>query len=84
MIPEAYSTEVQQLLSRNPGSSYLLTEASCSSLTARSGDGNLIYAVFFGPYPDQATACLASSRISADSYVKRLDNVTADDQTIEC
>jgi serine/threonine-protein kinase len=81
--PTAYESEVTGLLARHPGASYLLTEGSCSSLRQRV-DGNLIYAVYLGPFPSPDAACTTRNRMGADSYVKRLDTTTPADRLWSC
>jgi serine/threonine-protein kinase len=75
---------IKRLLDRHRGSSYLLTEASCSSLRARLSDGGRIYVVYYGPFATQAEACQARVEVGSDSYVKRLDNVSPIDQIVKC
>jgi hypothetical protein len=84
VIPGKQQAEVQRLLANYPGSSYLLTELSCSSLRARLADGRSIYAVYYGPFATQTEACAARTRAGGDSYVKRLDNVRPDNHIVEC
>jgi serine/threonine-protein kinase len=81
--PATHRSRVADLLAAHPGASYLLTEGSCSSLRQRL-DGNLIYAVYRGPFPSQAAACAAKDQAGGDSYVKKLDDTTPADQLWSC
>jgi len=82
VIPSAYAQDVQTNLSNHPGSKYLLTAGSCSSLTPMSSSGTMIYAVYGGPFDTLAAACVAASRFSDEAYVKVLNNVTPPDQSV--
>jgi hypothetical protein len=83
--PTQYQAAIGGLLTRYPGSSYLLTSGSCTSLRQADTDGNPIYAVYTGPYPSQDEACAARAQ-SGDphAYVKVLDNTTPPDQIWTC
>ncbi len=81
--PDTYPEDVAVLLADHPGAEYLLTEDSCASLRQEL-DGNRIYSVYEGPYPDQATACAARARVGGDAYVKRLDDTTPPEQLWTC
>jgi hypothetical protein len=82
--PDSYASAVQGFLDGFPGSSYLYAPNSCRSIRARSGNGDGIYAVYYGPYPSLTEACAVRRRIGGDSYVRRLDEVTPADQNIIC
>ena len=56
------------------GSQYVLTRGGCSSMRQELPDGSLIYAVYVGPYPDQASACAVQPGIGELAYVKRMDD----------
>jgi hypothetical protein len=81
-----YADDVAAQLAAHPGSAYLLTEGSCSSLRQRLPDGRSIYAVYLGPFPTQAAACAERNGVDAGAgaYVKALDNVTPAEQLWEC
>lgn len=79
-----YSADVRALLDSHPGSMYTLTQGGCSSMRQQLPDGSLIYAVYTGPYPDQAAACAARAQVGGDAYVKRMDDVTPAEQLWEC
>jgi serine/threonine-protein kinase len=82
--PASYAAGVTALLSSNPEAKYVLTQGACSSLRQQTADGDQIYAVYLGPYPDQAAACEVSTGIGGGVYVKRMDATTPADQTWEC
>ncbi len=74
--PGGYVSAISNLLTRYPGSSYLRTNATCSSLRPSDNDGDPIYSVFYGPYATLPEACAALSR-APGAYVRILDVVTA-------
>ena len=82
--PASYASGVTALLSGNPEAKYVLTQGACSSLRQQTADGDQIYAVYLGPYPDQASACAVSTEIGGGVYVKRMDDRTPPEQTWEC
>jgi serine/threonine-protein kinase len=82
--PAAYAADVRALMSSRPGAMYTLTRGGCSSMRQQLDDGSLIYAVYVGPYPDQATACAARSAVGGSAYVKRMDNSTPATQLWQC
>ena len=80
--PSVYAQDVQTNLASHPGSKYLLTLGSCSSLNRMSQAGTMIYTVYGGPYDTLAQACVAASRFPDQSYVKIMDAATAPDQAL--
>ena len=68
----------------DPGAKYVLTQGACLSLRQSMPDGSQIYAVYLGPYPDQAAACTVSIEFGGGAYVKRMDNTTPPEQTWQC
>ena len=79
-----YAADVQTLLDAHPAARYTLTQGGCSSMRQQLPDGTLIYAVWAGPYPDQASACAARTQFGEGAYVKRMDNSTPPDQLWQC
>ena len=75
---------VSRLMAGRPDAKYLLTRGGCSSMRQQLPDGSPIYAVYVGPYPDQAAACAARSAIGGNAYVKRMDNSTPPEQMWTC
>jgi serine/threonine-protein kinase len=82
--PASYAEDVRNLLGVDPRARYVLTEGACSSLRQRTDEGNQIYAVYLGPYPDQTSACTVSTGIGGGVYVKRMDTTTPPEQTWSC
>ncbi|MGY2126965.1 hypothetical protein [Blastococcus sp. SYSU DS0617] len=82
--PAAYAADVRTLLNSRPDAKYLLTRGSCTSMRPALSDGTLIYSVWIGPYPDQATACAARAVVGGGAYVKRMDNTTPPEQLWQC
>jgi serine/threonine-protein kinase len=82
--PATYPADVSTLLASRSDAKYLLTEGGCSSMRQRTAEGTQIYAVYVGPYPDQAAACAARSAIGGNAYVKRMDNSTPPEQLWTC
>ncbi|QCO97328.1 DUF805 domain-containing protein [Arthrobacter sp. 24S4-2] len=81
-VPATYAEDVQANLASHPGSKYLLTLGSCSSLNPMSNTGTMIYAVYGGPFDTLAQACVAASQFADEAYVKVLDNTTPPDQSV--
>lgn len=84
VTPGAYAHQMTDLLSRFPGSSYLLTRGACSSFRQEMTTGEDIFVAFYGPFATAAEACAARASGPADAYVKRLDNVTDSSTAIDC
>jgi serine/threonine-protein kinase len=82
--PAAYRADVAGLMAGHPDARYLLTDGLCSSLRQRMPDGSVIYAVYLGPFPDQASACAVRRGIGGESYVKVLDDTTPPDRIWTC
>lgn len=79
-----YAADVQTLLDAHPTAEYTLTQGGCSSMRQQLPDGTLIYAVWAGPYPDQASACAARTQFGEGAYVKRMDDSTPADKLWPC
>ena len=82
--PATYAVDITTLLESNPGSQYVLTRGGCSSMRQELPDGSQIYAVYVGPFPDQAAACTVQAGIGGLAYVKQMDDVTPPEQLWEC
>ena len=78
--PGLYEAEVQQALNDHPGSSYLRTDQTCSSLN-QSYEGNPIYAVYQAAGYELEGLCQAAG--SLGGYARWLNN-TADPNTDPC
>ncbi len=72
--PSRNTADIQRFLTANPGSKYLRTDQSCQSLRQRTPSGQVIYAVFLGPFATMAEACTALGNAPSGAYVKPLDN----------
>jgi serine/threonine protein kinase len=70
VTPGRYPTDVAALLGVAPGSHYLLTAGSCGLFADRTSTGDLIYAVYLGPFDSLQEACSARTRPGA--VVRRL------------
>lgn len=73
IVRNPYPDQVRAALGRNPGSYYLRTDRSCSSLSPATASGDPIYAVYDGPFGELADACSRRAQIGEDAYVKVLD-----------
>ena len=74
---------MEQILAEYPESEYLRTDQSCPSLD-RSGEGEPIYVVFFGPFPEPTDACLARSEGPDGAYARQLSNDVGPDHAVNC
>lgn len=83
VTPGAYATEVQDLLTRFSGSSYLRTDQSCPSLR-QSLNGNPIYAVYRVAGPSTTDICTLRNQIGGDAYGKFLDTTSDPGTFITC
>ncbi|OPX14686.1 serine/threonine-protein kinase, partial [Gordonia sp. i37] len=70
--PSNYAGEVQGYLTAFPGSSYLRTDQTCSSLRARDDNGNPIYAVYQVAGRTTADICRLRNQIGGTAYGKWL------------
>ena len=74
---------IEQILAEYPESQYLRTDQSCPSLD-RSGEGEPIYVVFFGPFPEPSDACLARSEGPDGAYARQLSEDVGPDHAVNC
>ncbi|MCF8572068.1 serine/threonine protein kinase [Gordonia sp. HY002] len=72
--PGSYEQEVGDALASHPGSAYLRTDQSCSSLR-HDLDGNPIYAVYLEGSSLTET-CRIKADIGGETYARRLDETT--------
>ena len=82
--PATYTDDVTALLGIDPEAKYVLTEGQCASLRQATDQGNQIYAVWIGAYPDQQSACDIRNGIGGGVYVKKMDDTTPPTQTYTC
>ncbi|HWL45441.1 MAG TPA: hypothetical protein VNQ73_21050 [Ilumatobacter sp.] len=74
---------IAQLLEQYPGSEYLRTDQSCRSLD-RSGQGEPIYVVFLGPFPEASDACIAREQGPSGAYARQLSDDVGPDHGVNC
>ncbi|SEH48025.1 serine/threonine protein kinase [Mycolicibacterium rutilum] len=84
VTPGRYDSEIQRYLNMYPGSSYLRTDESCSSLRRRDDAGNPIYAVYRPAGRTQSQVCSAVRAAGGTAYGKWLDNTTDPRHMIQC
>jgi hypothetical protein len=80
---QATADSMAKVLNKYPGSNYLRTDVTCSSLTP-SSSGQPIYVVYFGPYATDREACAARSQGPKDAYVRRLSNDLPPSHSVNC
>jgi serine/threonine-protein kinase len=80
---QATADSMGKVLDKYPGSHYLRTDVTCSSLTP-SSNGQPIYVVYFGPYATDREACAARSQGPKDAYVRRLSNDIPPSHSVNC
>jgi serine/threonine-protein kinase len=81
--PEATAGGIAAVLDAYPGSNYLRTDQTCSSLNP-SVDGQPIYVVFFGPFPFASDACAARADGTEGSYARQLSNDVPPTHAVAC
>ena len=80
---QATADGIAAVLDSHPGSEYLRTDQTCSSLRA-DVDGQPIYVVYFGPFAFAEDACTARADGPEGAYAKQLSNDVAPDQAVNC
>jgi hypothetical protein len=80
---QATADGIEDVLQQYPGSNYLRTDQTCSSLNP-SVDGQPIYVVYFGPFPFASDACAARADGPEGSYARQLSNDVPPSHTIDC
>ena len=80
---QATADSMAAVLNQYPGSNYLRTDVTCSSLTP-SSNGQPIYVVYFGPFATDREACAARSQGPKDAYVRRLSNDLPPTHSVKC
>lgn len=80
---QATAASMRVVLDKYPGSNYLRTDVTCSSLTP-SSNGQPIYVVYFGPFATDREACAARSQGPKDAYVRRLSNDLPPTHSVSC
>lgn len=82
--PKQYKRTIQSFLDANPGARYLHAPSTgCRSLRQQL-KGADIYAVYFGPFTDENTACDKREAAGGDSFVRRLDDTSSPERAVSC
>jgi serine/threonine-protein kinase len=80
---QATAYVIEAVLEQYPGSNYLRTDQTCSSLNP-SVNGQPIYFVFFGPFPFASDACAARADGTEGSYARQLSNDVPPTHQVDC
>ena len=80
---QATADGVAAVLEQYPGSNYLRTDQTCSSLN-QSSDGQPIYVIFLGPFAFDSDACAARSEGPEGAYARQLSNEVGPDHSVAC
>lgn len=74
---------IEAVLEQYDGSNYLRTDQTCPSLNP-SVDGQPIYVVYFGPFPNADDACTARADGTEGSYARQLSDDLPPNHTVGC
>jgi hypothetical protein len=80
---QATATGIASVLEAFPGSEYLRTDQTCSSLRP-DVDGAPIYVVYLGPFAFASDACAAQAQGPDGAYAKQLSNDIPPDRVVDC
>jgi cytoskeletal protein RodZ len=80
---QATADGIGAVLEQYPGSNYLRTDQTCSSLNP-SVNGQPIYVVYFGPFPFASDACAARADGTQGSYARQLSNDVPPSHQVDC
>lgn len=80
---QATSTSIRRVLDQYPDAKYLRTDQACESLS-QSSQGQPIYVVYFGPFPEASDACAARADGPTDAYAKQLVNGQGVTGAVDC
>lgn len=80
---QATAGGIAAVLDQYPGSNYLRTDQTCSSLNP-AVDGEPIYVVFFGPFVVDTDACAARADGSEGAYARQLSNDVSPQHSVDC
>lgn len=80
---QATAAGVAALLDQYPGSNYLRTDQTCTSLSPSSG-GEPIYVVFYGPFAFDSDACAARTDGPDGAYARELSDDVGPDHSVTC
>jgi hypothetical protein len=80
---QATGGSIAAVLDQYPGSNYLRTDQTCSSLNP-AVDGQPIYVVFFGPFVVDTDACAARADGPDGAYARLLSNEVGSGHFVDC
>lgn len=80
---QATADGIADVLEAYPGTEYLRTDQTCSSLRP-DVDGAPIYVVYRGPFAFAEDACTARAEGPEGAYAKQLSNDVPPDQVVSC
>jgi serine/threonine-protein kinase len=80
---QATAPAIAVVLDQYPGSNYLRTDQTCSSLNP-SLDGEPIYVVYFGPFAFDTDACTARADGPTGAYARQLSNDVSPQHSVTC
>lgn len=80
---QATAGGIAAVLEQYPGSNYLRTDQTCSSLNP-DVDGEPIYVIFFGPFAFDTDACAARADGPDGAYARQLSNDVSPQHSVSC
>jgi serine/threonine-protein kinase len=80
---QATAGGIAAVLDQYPGSNYLRTDQTCSSLNP-AVEGEPIYVVFFGPFVVDTDACAARAEGPEGAYARQLSNDVSPQHSVDC
>jgi serine/threonine-protein kinase len=80
---QATAGGIGAVIDQYPGSNYLRTDQTCSSLNP-AVDGQPIYVVFLGPFAFDSDACQARAAGPDGAYARQLSNDIGPDHAVDC
>lgn len=80
---QATAGGIAAVLDQYPGSNYLRTDQTCTSLNP-DVDGEPIYVIFFGPFAFDSDACAARANGPDGAYARQLSNDVGPDHSVSC
>jgi hypothetical protein len=80
---QATAAGIADVLDQYPGSNYLRTDQTCSSLNP-AVEGEPIYVVFLGPFVVDTDACAARAEGPDGAYARQLSNDVSPQHSVDC
>jgi serine/threonine-protein kinase len=80
---QATAGSIAAVLEQYPGSNYLRTDQTCSSLNP-DVEGEPIYVVFLGPFALDTDACAARAEGPEGAYARQLSNDVGPQHSVDC